>query len=51
LEQFDINEFEILAPEFPTHYRPAGNCGVLDIVVRQNVRLSEVNVGDQITYR
>jgi hypothetical protein len=41
LELFDINEVEILAPECPTHYRPAGNCGVLDILVHQNVRLSD----------
>jgi hypothetical protein len=38
---FDINEFEISAPQCPTHYSPAGNGDLLDIVVHQNVRLSE----------
>jgi hypothetical protein len=41
-----INEFEILAPLCPTHYSPAGNGDVLDIVVHKNVRVSEVTVSD-----
>jgi hypothetical protein len=40
------NEFEISAPQCPTHYSPTGNCDVLDIVVHKNVRLSEVIVSD-----
>jgi hypothetical protein len=31
-------------PQCPTHYTPDGRCDVLDIVVHQNVRLSEFNV-------
>jgi hypothetical protein len=46
LEMFDINDFEISAPQCPTHYSPAGNGDVLGIVVHQNVRLSEVIVSD-----
>jgi hypothetical protein len=37
---------EISAPQCCTHYSPAGNCDVLDIVVHQNVHLSEVIVSD-----
>jgi hypothetical protein len=44
LEMFDINEFEISAPQCPTQYSPAGNGDGLDIVLHQNVRLSEVIV-------
>jgi hypothetical protein len=43
---FDSSEFEISAPQCPTHYSPAGNGDVLDIVVHQNVQLSEVIVSD-----
>jgi hypothetical protein len=43
---FDINELEISAPQCPTHYFPVGDGDVLDIVVHQNVRLSEVIVSD-----
>jgi hypothetical protein len=46
LELFDSSEFEISAPHCPTHYSPVGNGEVLDIVVHQNVRLSEVIVSD-----
>jgi hypothetical protein len=46
LELFDSSEFEISAPLSPTHCSPAGNGDVLDIVVHQNVRLSEVIVSD-----
>jgi endonuclease/exonuclease/phosphatase family metal-dependent hydrolase len=44
LELFDVNEFEISAPQCPTHYSNAGNGDVLDIVVHQNIRLSDVIV-------
>jgi endonuclease/exonuclease/phosphatase (EEP) superfamily protein YafD len=46
LELFDVNEFEISAPQCPTHYSHAGNGDVLDIVVHQNIRLSDVIVLD-----
>jgi hypothetical protein len=41
-----INEFEISAPQCLTHYSPAGNGDVLDIVVHKNFRLSENIVFD-----
>jgi hypothetical protein len=43
---FDFSEFEISAPQCPTHYSPAGNGYVLDIVVHQNIRASDVIVYD-----
>jgi hypothetical protein len=43
---FDINKFEISAPQCPTQYSPAGNGDVLDVVVHQNFRRSEVIVSD-----
>jgi hypothetical protein len=43
---FDLNEFEISAQQCPTHYSPAGNGDVLDIVVQQNTGLSDVIVSD-----
>jgi hypothetical protein len=46
LDLFDINEFEISTPQCPSHYSPAGNGDVLDIVVHQNDRLSSVIVSD-----
>jgi hypothetical protein len=48
LDLFNTNDFEISAPQCPTHYSPAGNGDVLDtrIVVHQNVRLSKVIVSD-----
>jgi hypothetical protein len=39
LQLFDVNDFEISTPQSPTHYSPAGNGDVLDIVVHQNIRL------------
>jgi hypothetical protein len=33
LHLFDVNQFGISTPQCPTHYSPAGNSGVLDIVV------------------
>jgi hypothetical protein len=41
---FDLSEFEISTPQCPTHYSPAGNCDVLDIMVHQNIRVSDVIV-------
>jgi hypothetical protein len=46
LDSVYINEFEISAPQCPTHYSPTGNGDVLDIVVHQNMRLSGVIVFD-----
>jgi hypothetical protein len=46
LELFHKNEFEITTPKCPTHYSPAGNGDILDIVVHQNIRLSDVTVSD-----
>jgi hypothetical protein len=43
---FDVNDFEISAPQCSTQYSPAGNGDVLNIVVHQNVRQSEVIVSD-----
>jgi hypothetical protein len=45
---FDLSEFEISAPQYPTHYSPAGNGDVLDIVVHQNIRLSDILESDHI---
>jgi hypothetical protein len=43
---FDLSEFEISAPQCPTHFSPAGNSDVLDIVVHQNIRVSDIIVSD-----
>jgi hypothetical protein len=43
---FDLSDLEISAPQCPTHYTPAGNGDMLDIVVRQNIRVSDVIVSD-----
>jgi hypothetical protein len=42
---FDMSEFKISAPQCPTH-SPAGNGDLLDIVVHQNIRVSDVIVSD-----
>jgi hypothetical protein len=36
---FDINGFEISIHQCPTHYSHAGNGGVLDMEVYQNVHI------------
>jgi hypothetical protein len=41
LHLFDVNQFVTSAPQCPTHYFPAGNGDVLDIV-HQNIRVSDV---------
>jgi hypothetical protein len=46
VDLFDLNEFEILTSQFPTHYFPEGNGDVLDNVVHQNIRVSDVIVSD-----
>jgi hypothetical protein len=54
LHLFDVNQFEMSAPQGPTHYSPTGNGDLLDIVVLQNIRTSDVIVSifwTQITYQ
>jgi hypothetical protein len=46
LQLFHISEFEISAPQCPTHYSHEGNGDVLNIVVHKNIRLSDVSVSD-----
>jgi hypothetical protein len=46
MASFDLNEFEISGPQCPTLYSSARNGDVLDIVVYQNVRVSDVIVFD-----
>jgi hypothetical protein len=46
LNLLHINEFEISASQYPTHYSTAGNDDMLDIIVHKNVRLSENVVSD-----
>jgi hypothetical protein len=40
---FDVNPFEVSALQSPTHYSPAGNGDVLDIIVHKNIRVSHIN--------
>jgi hypothetical protein len=46
LQLCDRSDFEISAPQYPTHYSHEGNGDVLDIVVHKNIRLSDVTVSD-----
>jgi hypothetical protein len=46
LNLFDVHEIEISVPQYPTHLSPAGNGGVLDIVVHQGIRLSGIVAPD-----
>jgi hypothetical protein len=46
LRLFDASQFAISAPQSPTHYSHAGNGDVLDIVVHQNIRVSDVIVSN-----
>jgi hypothetical protein len=46
LQLLDRSDFEISAPQCPTHYSHGGNGDVLDIVVHKNIRLSHVIVSD-----
>jgi hypothetical protein len=43
---FDMSEFNISAPQCPTHYSPAGNGEVLYIVVHKNITMSDITVSD-----
>jgi hypothetical protein len=40
----DNSDFQISAPQYPTHYTPSGIGDVLDIVLHKNTRISEINV-------
>jgi len=44
LDLQDNNDFQISAPQYPTHCTPRRNGDVLDIVVHRNVRLSDITV-------
>jgi hypothetical protein len=46
LQLFATSDFEISAPQCPTHYLPTGNGEVLDIVMHKNIRFSNVIVSD-----
>jgi hypothetical protein len=46
LRLFDASQFEISAPQCPTHYSHAVSGDVLDIVVYQSIRVSDVIVSD-----
>jgi endonuclease/exonuclease/phosphatase family metal-dependent hydrolase len=46
LQLFDTSDFEISAPQCPSHYSSLENGDVLDIVVHKNIRLSDVIVFD-----
>jgi hypothetical protein len=49
LDLFDNNNFQISVPHSPLHYTPQGHGSVLDIMVLQNVHLSDVTSWTQIT--
>jgi hypothetical protein len=46
MQLFNTNDFNISAPQYPTHYYPVGNGDVLDIVVHKDIRISNVIVSD-----
>jgi hypothetical protein len=46
LDPFDRNDFELSAPQCPTHYSHAGNSDMLDIVDHKNIRMSDVIFSD-----
>jgi hypothetical protein len=46
LHWFDVNQYQISAPQCPAHYSPARNGDVVGIMVHQNIRVSDVNVSD-----
>jgi hypothetical protein len=39
---FDLSEFEISTPQYPTHYSRAGNGDLLYTVVHQNIKVLDV---------
>jgi hypothetical protein len=46
LHLFDVNQFEISAPQCPAHYSTVGNGDMLDIIVHQNIGVLDVIVSD-----
>jgi hypothetical protein len=46
LHLFDVNQFEIKTTQCPAHNSPSGNGDGLDIVVHQNIRVSDAIVSD-----
>jgi hypothetical protein len=46
LHLFYVNKFEISAPQCPNNYSPSGNGDLLDTVVHQNIRGSDVIFSD-----
>jgi hypothetical protein len=48
---FSFSEFKTSAPQCPTHYSPAGNGDVLDILVNQNIRVSDIIVSNILDSR
>jgi hypothetical protein len=49
LNLIGMNEFEISAPQCPTHYSPAGNCDLLDILIHWN-NISSCVIASDILY-
>jgi hypothetical protein len=45
LNLLHVNEFEILAPQCPTHYTAVENGDLLDILMHKNVLLSDIVSG------
>jgi hypothetical protein len=43
---FFLCKFKVSAPQCPTHYSPVGNGDMLDTVIHQNIRVSDVTVSD-----
>jgi hypothetical protein len=46
LRLFYVNQFEISAPQCPTHYSPAVNGDVLHVLIHQNIGVSDVIISD-----
>jgi hypothetical protein len=46
LQFLDVDNFEMSAPQCPTHYSPVGNGDVLEIIVNKNTRFSNVIVSE-----
>jgi hypothetical protein len=46
LQLFDTDDLEVSARQCPTHYSAVGNGDVLDIMLRKNMKISNVIVHD-----
>jgi hypothetical protein len=44
MQLFNVHDFEISAPQSPTHYSPAGTGNVLDIVVYTRISDSHMSL-------